>query len=269
MKLDFIYIALVFIIVGCSGNYNRENIEYGDEIFFAEFEALLSHDRLSLYANDVFQIQISNNCANGKYNIKADTIILEYFIPTNLFPDAYLLNGDDGWIEPLSLINRNMKIETRADSGLKISKNEINQTNFKITYSNFYLFSKAFNIPREPVIYVINNKITYVIEDNENSYGRTPLGADTIWSGVFRKSSIDSIITLTYDSNDSNNKTTENEDYRLQSIHRLDVSNNFINYTISDYNRLDASSAKNIISILNANLPDSIRGYNYEKCQLF
>ena len=87
---------LIFIIIcstcsGCLENNHIKKVEYGEQIFLASYDALMSDDYLKLYDNNLFEIIMPDLVANGKYKIEADTIFFEYFKYSGNMYQAYLM----------------------------------------------------------------------------------------------------------------------------------------------------------------------------------
>lgn len=78
MKIGF-QIFIVFLIVGCNTNYIKD-VEYGNQVLYAQDDGIVRLDELILFDNDVFKISIIDLEANGTFKIKGDTIYLDYYL---------------------------------------------------------------------------------------------------------------------------------------------------------------------------------------------
>lgn len=83
-----ILILTSFTLLNCS---DIKDVKYGKQIFYADYDALLSNDYLKLYDNDLFEIALPNLYANGTYKVIEDTIFFEYFKYTGKRNQAYLM----------------------------------------------------------------------------------------------------------------------------------------------------------------------------------
>lgn len=79
MKEQNIVITLIVGLVVMYACSDMKNSEYGNLIFGTEYDGLVHTDRLWLYDNEVFKIDMPNLEANGRYTIREDTIFLDYF----------------------------------------------------------------------------------------------------------------------------------------------------------------------------------------------
>jgi len=70
------FIVGLVVMYACS---DMKSSEYGNLIFGTEYDGLMHTDKLWLYDNGVFKIDMPNLEANGRYTIREDTIFLDYF----------------------------------------------------------------------------------------------------------------------------------------------------------------------------------------------
>jgi hypothetical protein len=89
-RMTLLFLASLFGLSSCS---DMKNTEYGNLIFETEYAGLLHNDKLWLYDNGVFKIDMPDLVANGKFKIKGDTIFLDYYKFTGQHSQAYIINN--------------------------------------------------------------------------------------------------------------------------------------------------------------------------------
>jgi len=72
-------ILLLLILAYMAPWSNMKDIQYGNLVFETEYDGLIHVDKLWLYDNGVFKIDMLNLEANGTFHLKADTIFLDYY----------------------------------------------------------------------------------------------------------------------------------------------------------------------------------------------
>lgn len=125
MRKTFPILVLVFFFTSCEPELQKSGIEYGKEIFFAGYDALLSDDQLKLFDNGKFKISLSNYEANGTYKIKGDTLILIYFIKNNILPEAYEFKSHKNYINTIDIHHVIGEEKRKVDAGLMIYRNDL------------------------------------------------------------------------------------------------------------------------------------------------
>lgn len=124
---------------------------------------------------------------------------------------------------------------------------------FKLTYIYAGLGSGIGS--KQPAFRVTGKKYLYTLDQN-SFYDEKTLEPDTICSGDLRQSSIDSIIDLTQNINDTLVYNT-NAHIMSGGIHIIEINYTKIDLTFRLHNASDPIAEK-IIAILNANLPEDV-----------
>lgn len=99
-------------------------VSYGELILEGYYDGLVTNEDLKLYDNGVFSYTDGWTNWNGKYEIKNDSIILDYYFPVYR-PTIYMI--EDNWIKSYKL--KNGKKTLIHDLG--IIKNELATTKSK------------------------------------------------------------------------------------------------------------------------------------------
>jgi len=134
-------------------------------------------------------------------------------------------------------------------------QDELESNNFHLTYIYSGLGSEYNSM--QPVFKVNGNEIIYTLEENSSWNGEFTKKPDTLYIGTLRKSSIDSIIKLTTNIEDTLVYRT-NPEIISGGIHSIKIKTNNINLTFRLHNASDPIAEK-IIAILNSNIPESER----------
>jgi hypothetical protein len=90
-KTIFILLLGIILISNCS---DMQDVKYGNLIFETEYDGLTHTDKLWLYDNGIFKIDMFDLAANGKYKISGDTIFLYYFKYKGKSYQAFLIEGN-------------------------------------------------------------------------------------------------------------------------------------------------------------------------------
>ena len=117
--------ALLLLVIGTlflSCTSNMKDVKKGELIFLAEYDNLMGNENLYLYDNNVFEIYLPDLTANGKFELKGDTIFLNYFKYEGGLAPAFII--EDGNIFELAKENNNWKRSTR-DTSMGIYKNKL------------------------------------------------------------------------------------------------------------------------------------------------
>ncbi len=133
----------------------------------------------------------------------------------------------------------------------QVEPNSSKYENFSLTYLYAGLGS-GYN-SMQPVFKVNETNYLYTLEENSSFTGEFTKEPKTICSGKIRTSSIDSIIQLTENIEDTliyNN----NPGIMSGGIHSVHISNNNDNLTFKLHNASD-SIAEEVVAILNSNIP--------------
>ena len=102
----FLQIATGIVIVGLTGLYFLFNqtlpVSYGEIVLEGYYDGLVTSEDLKLYDNGVFSYSDGWTDWNGKYELKNDSIILDYYFPVDR-PTIYLV--EDDWINSYTMEN--------------------------------------------------------------------------------------------------------------------------------------------------------------------
>lgn len=71
-----------------------KDTEYGNLIFETEYDGLMHVDKLWLYDNGVFKIDMPDLEANGAFRLKGDTIFLDYFKFKGSHSQAFIIENE-------------------------------------------------------------------------------------------------------------------------------------------------------------------------------
>lgn len=119
MKAAFYVLFLFFLTLSCS----KSTCNIGGHLLFeTEFDGLLHTDKLFLYDNGTFRIDMSDFGSCGNYSMKEDTIELEYLNTNSSKYNAFVISN--GFVFGLERQNGQwVKLENNAF--MPIIKNQL------------------------------------------------------------------------------------------------------------------------------------------------
>ena len=141
---------------------------------------------------------------------------------------------------------------SNADKHNKSQNKLFQDSNFKLSYMSVGLGSNMFT--KQPVFRVNRLDYIYTLEDAWQWKNIEREKPDTLCSGTFRKSSVDSILNLIIKIKDSVIYKT-NAGISSGGIDYIDISSDQINLQFKLHNASD-STAQKIVDILNTYIPE-------------